>query len=168
MPVTSASLSRRLGAMLYDMFLLIALWTATLWILVAIADTTVTGAWVQSLLFIEAFVFFAYFWMRNQQTLGMQAWHIRVQNADGSPITLRQCLLRFITAIPSLLLVGLGFWWMLVDPRRRSWTDLVSRSEIVFVGAAHAGAAHAGTAPAAPHIGRADQPQSRHDADTDG
>lgn len=159
MPVTPASLSRRLGAMLYDMFLLIALWTGTLWILVAVADTTVTGAWVQSLLFIEAFVFFAYFWMRNQQTLGMQAWHIRVQNADGSHITLRQCLLRFITGIPSLLLVGLGFWWMLVDQRRRSWTDLVSRSEIVFAAAHPAAAAH---------IARADQPQSRHDADQDG
>ncbi len=128
---TPASLPRRLGAVLYDALLVIALWMTTLWILVPIADAPLTGAWVQSLFFIEAYAFFAYFWTRNQQTLGMQAWRIRVQNADGSPISLRQCLLRFLTGAVSLLLMGLGHWWMLVDRQRRSWPDIASRSEIV-------------------------------------
>ncbi|MEJ2133509.1 MAG: RDD family protein, partial [Gammaproteobacteria bacterium] len=120
-------------AMLYDTFLLIALWMTTLWILVPIANGPVLGAWVQSLLFIEAFVFFAFFWMRNRQTLGMQAWRIRVQNEDGSPINLRQCARRFFMAIPSLLLFGLGYWWILVDSKGRSWPDIFSASEIVLV-----------------------------------
>ena len=144
--------------MLYDTFLLIAVWMTTLWILVPVADTSVTGAWVQSLLFVEAFGFFAYFWMRNQQTLGMQAWHIRVQNADGSPISLRQCLLRFIAGIVSLVLLGLGYWWMLVDSRRRSWTDLFSRSETVFAGTAAASGSTAST----------DEPRGRDNANRDG
>ena len=153
MPVTPASLPRRLGAMLYDTFLLIAVWMTTLWIAVPIADARVTGAWVQSLLFIEAFAFFAYFWMRNQQTLGMQVWRIRIQNADGSPITLRQCLLRFFAGIASLLLLGIGYWWILVDSRRRSWTDLFSGSETV----------HAVEA-----VAPADEPHRAQDADNDG
>lgn len=128
---TPASLPRRLGAMLYDTFLLIAMWMATLWVLVPIANAPVTGAWVQSLLYMEAFGFFAYFWIRNQQTLGMQAWRIRVQNPDGSRISLGQCLVRFVTGAASLVLLGLGYWWMLVDPQRRSWSDIASRSEIV-------------------------------------
>lgn len=118
--------------MLYDTILLVAIWLTTLMVLVPIANGPVTGAWVQLLFLLEAFAFFAYFWMRNRQTLGMQVWRIRVQNADGSRITLSQCVLRFFTGALSLSLLGLGYWWMLFDARRRAWPDIASRSEVVF------------------------------------
>jgi uncharacterized RDD family membrane protein YckC len=54
-----------------------------------------------TLLLFVTFGFFARFWTYKGQTLGMQAWRIRVQNADGSAITLWQSLLRFMIAIPS-------------------------------------------------------------------
>ncbi|WP_263142471.1 RDD family protein [Pseudomonas sp. RIT-PI-AD] len=84
-----------------------------------------------TLLLFSLFGFFAYFWTRNGQTLGMQVWNIRVQNADGSAIGLWQALLRFVIALGSWLCLGLGFLWMLWDRQRRSWHDRYSESLIV-------------------------------------
>jgi uncharacterized RDD family membrane protein YckC len=61
----------------------------------------------------------------------MQVWRIRVQNKDGSAISLWQALLRFLTAIASWIFGGLGFWWMLWDKQNMSWHDHYSESVIV-------------------------------------
>ena len=62
-----------------------------------------------TLLLLSLFAFFAKFWTRGGQTLGMQVWSIRVQNADGTGISLWQVLLRFLVAILSWLALGLGY-----------------------------------------------------------
>ncbi|PTU75287.1 RDD family protein [Pseudomonas mangrovi] len=85
---------------------------------------------LSSVLLLSLFGFFAYFWTRNGQTLGMQVWGLRVQNADGSAISLWQALLRFMVAIASWLCLGLGYFWVL-RKGRSSWHDLYSESQIV-------------------------------------
>lgn len=85
---------------------------------------------LSSVLLLSLFGFFAYFWTRNGQTLGMQVWGLRVQNADGSAISLWQALLRFMVAIASWLCLGLGYFWIL-KKGRSSWNDLYSESQIV-------------------------------------
>lgn len=77
------------------------------------------------------FAFFAKFWTHTGQTLGMQVWGLRIENADGSAISLWQALLRFLIAIISWLLGGLGFLWMLWDKDGRSWHDIYSESRVV-------------------------------------
>ena len=47
--------------------------------------------------------FFTFFWRLSGQTLGMQAWRIRVQNADGSRLRFSQCLLRCLAGLLSWL-----------------------------------------------------------------
>lgn len=84
-----------------------------------------------SLVFMGLFGFFALFWTRNGQTLGMQAWNLRVQNRDGSAISLTQALLRFLVAIPSWLIFGLGFAWMLWSKDQLTWHDSYSESVVV-------------------------------------
>jgi len=37
-----------------------------------------------------------------------------------------RCILRFIFAMISLAVFGLGFIWILVDKKKRSWHDLVA------------------------------------------
>lgn len=128
-----AGLLRRLGAMIYDAMLIIALWMFTLFPLVAISNDFVYGAGVRSLLFLELFAFFAYFWVSRGQTLGMLAWRLRVSNVDGAPFTLTQATLRFCGALASFACLGLGYLWVLVDPQRRSWSDLVSGSRVLQV-----------------------------------
>jgi uncharacterized RDD family membrane protein YckC len=61
----------------------------------------------------------------------MQVWGIRVQNKDGSAITLWQALLRFVIAIGSWLALGLGFFWSLWDKQKRTWHDIYSETQVV-------------------------------------
>lgn len=86
---------------------------------------------LSTLLFFSVFAFFAKFWTHGGQTLGMQVWGIRVQNADGSAIDLWQALLRFVIALIAWLPAGLGLWWMLFDKQQRTWSDIYSDSDIV-------------------------------------
>jgi uncharacterized RDD family membrane protein YckC len=82
-------------------------------------------------LFLICFLFYAWFWTHGGQTLGMRAWRLRVQRFDGSPITLWQVLLRFLSAIPAWALLGLGYLWILVDKDRLALHDRFSESMIV-------------------------------------
>lgn len=88
---------------------------------------------LSSLLFISLFAFFAKFWTHSGQTLGMQVWGVRVQNADGSRISLMQALLRFVIAIGSWACLGLGFLWMLWDKDKRTWQDRYSESVVIQI-----------------------------------
>ncbi len=142
-----AGLIRRLAAIFYDFLLCVALvMVVTLiyqqGILRAIhggerlMELSRAGALdhdplLASLCLLSLFAFFAKFWTYNGQTLGMQAWGIRIQNADGSSIDMWQALLRFVTAIGSWLACGLGFLWMLWDKERRTWHDMYSDSMVV-------------------------------------
>ncbi len=140
---------RRFAAMFYDSFLCIALAMVVTLLyqqgvlraiygveqlqVMAEAGALDRDPMLTSLVFISVFAFFAKFWTHNGQTLGMQVWGIRVQNADGSAISLWQALLRFVVALASWLCVGLGFFWMFWDKQQRSWHDIYSDSQLVQV-----------------------------------
>ncbi|WP_296264696.1 RDD family protein [Pseudomonas sp. UBA6562] len=142
------SFARRLAAVFYDALLCTALLivTAGVYKLVQMAfigearmrQLTEAGALdgdplLSTLLLFALFGFFAKFWTHGGQTLGMQAWGVRVQNADGSAISLWQALLRFMVAIASWLCLGLGFFWALFDKHQRTWHDLYSNTQLVRV-----------------------------------
>ena len=126
-----ASLWRRLGAMVYDSMIVVAIWMATIFLLVTISRSEITGFWLQSLLFLEVFFFFLYFWRAEGQTVGMMAWRMRVLSDDGNLISISQATMRFAGAILAIGCFGLGYLWALVDPLGRSWPDLMSGSHIV-------------------------------------
>jgi len=129
-----AGLLRRLGAMVYDALLVLAMWLATLFPLVAFSNDSVGGATVQSLLFVELFAFFAYFWVARGQTLGMLAWRLQLVSLEpDGRVTLKQALLRFIGALASLATLGLGYLWLLMDKERRAWPDLLSGTRILYL-----------------------------------
>ncbi|WP_297833838.1 RDD family protein [Pseudomonas sp.] len=143
-----AGFGRRLAAMFYDALLCIALLMVTTLIYKLVLMAFVGEAKLRALsesgtldgdpllstiLLFVLFGFFAKFWTHSGQTLGMQVWGIRVQNADGSGISLWQALLRFVVSIGSWLCVGLGFIWMLFDKQNRSWHDMYSNSQLVRV-----------------------------------
>jgi len=143
----AAGLMRRLAAMFYDSLLCIALMmVVTLFYqqvllrllygsdqlkVLADAGRLDIDPLLSTLLLFSLFGFFAKFWTHNGQTLGMQVWGVRVQNADGSAISLWQALLRFVVAIGSWLFAGLGFLWLLWDKQGRTWHDIYSDSRVV-------------------------------------
>nr|WP_298250045.1 RDD family protein [uncultured Halomonas sp.] len=143
--VWPAGLGRRLGAMLYDAFLVIAIWllVAGLHLLVVrhlvglpAEAVGVGGAQVASLRLImlaSAFAFFAFFWCRGGMTLGMQAWRLRVQTRDGGTMSLRQAMTRYLVAWLSVAALGLGYLWVLFDAERRSWPDIASGTRVVVL-----------------------------------
>lgn len=142
-----AGLIRRLAAMFYDFLLCVALMIVVALVyqqgilrliygsdhLRELADrgALIGDPLLSTLLVFALFGFFAKFWTHNGQTLGMQVWGLRVQNRDGSAISLLQALLRFMIAIASWLCLGLGFLWMLWDKDKRTWHDRYSESQVV-------------------------------------
>lgn len=121
-----AGIGRRLGAMLYDAFVVLGIWLVTLLILVAASDGPALGPAVQSLLFIEMFAFFAWSWVARGQTIGMLAWGLHVETLAGGRLSLRHALLRFVGAGLAIASCGLGYLWAYLNAERRAWPDLIS------------------------------------------
>lgn len=99
--------------MVYDLFLIIPLMMVTAGLLVWIYGPVETAteravpAWQQWVLSFGALVaFFGVFWRQQGQTLGMQAWRVRlvVQADAGERVTWMQVFIRIVTAcLPTLV-----------------------------------------------------------------
>lgn len=137
-------LLRRLAAMLYDTLLVIP------FIGVTIAAASAVEMWllgtgsgadyhqmhpqlVQALSIACVAVFFTAFWRKGGQTLGMQAWRIKLVDAQGEIPGTGRCLLRCLAALVSLAPAGLGYWWCLVDRRKRYWHDYLSGTHLLLL-----------------------------------
>ncbi|HDY98011.1 MAG TPA: RDD family protein [Pseudomonas sabulinigri] len=77
--------------------------------------------------------FYLTFWTIKGQTLGMQAWRIRLQQTNGYSITRKQALIRLAVCQVSWLCAGLGFFWQFWDKRSRTWHDMASSTELVVL-----------------------------------
>ena len=130
----NATAIRRLAAMVYDLFLIVALFMLTTTIIVAnVADDAAIKYRLafQGLLLLELFLFYGYFWTKKGQTLGMQVWKIRTENEAGEILNWGEASMRFIIAC---LTPFIGFVWMLVDPKRLTLYDRFSKSRVVYTG----------------------------------
>ena len=134
--VRPATLIRRLLAIVYDTLIVVAI--SMIVVLIGVAmnggeaiDTPLGKASLQSALLCTNFLFFGYCWTRAGSTLGMLAWHLRVQNHDGSKLSWMQALIRFFGGAVSLLCLGLGFFMMLLSDERLAWHDRWSNSVVV-------------------------------------
>ena len=85
----------------------------------------------QMYIFLIAFLFFAWFWTRDGQTLGMRTWKIKLVMENGTAITWRSSLLRFVIAMISWFVFGLGFLWSLWDNQHRTWHDIASKTRLI-------------------------------------
>ena len=122
-----ATALKRALAIIYDGLISIAVLLVTTWIY-----TMITG-WIRGwehmeqmaeagqlsgdpgltfLLFLVLYLFFAYFWTHNGQTLGMQVWRIRIENLDGTSVSWSQSLRRYVTASAVIFLVLLGSYYL--------------------------------------------------------
>ena len=138
-----APLLLRLGAMLYDIVLLFCVLAVAVWLLIYPYELIAARpfptfeplyATLKQIYLLAILVgFYAYFWTHGGQTLGLRAWHLRVQRDDGKPLSLRDALRRFGWATLSLLPAGLGLWWSLIDREGLAWHDRKSRTRLVKV-----------------------------------
>ena len=139
-----AGLGHRLAAMFYDSLLIFAIGCAVsasaIGIRVALHGEeeirrhigAAAGGPVLQLALVLAWAgFYCWFWTRNGQTLGMQAWRLRVETLDGRLVDYRTALLRLAGAFVSFASLGLGYWWLLFDAEHRAWHDRWSATLVV-------------------------------------
>jgi uncharacterized RDD family membrane protein YckC len=129
-----------MAAMLYDALLVIALVFVVCTIALAIQVKLNPGAGDVlaphlTLLLIAAttLCFFCLFWSRGGQTLGMQAWRIKLVDFRGRVPGPGRALLRALAALLSAACLGLGYLWCLLDRRGRYWHDYLSGTELVLL-----------------------------------
>jgi|TARA_B100000767_G_scaffold271071_1_gene295972 uncharacterized RDD family membrane protein YckC len=128
-----AGIGRRLGALMYDSLLILALWFLTGFIWVPLSGDVVTGFAFQLTLIVETVAFYAYCWHKNGETLGMRAWHIRLVDESGSRVNLQQIAIRALVAPFSLTCAGLGYLWLFIGDDRQTWHDRASKTLIVYL-----------------------------------
>jgi uncharacterized RDD family membrane protein YckC len=104
--LVSAGPLRRLGAIVYDAMIVVALQVvATLPFLPLIQDRVLVAKEVGALAYVYhvwqvvvIVLFFGFFWTRNGKTLGMQAWRLHLQTEQGSLPTWRDAIMRLLLA----------------------------------------------------------------------
>ena len=143
----SAGVVKRLAAMVYDSLLIFGLlFAATIPTLFLQSEqkldktneqvihdlpVLVDGWPFQLYLLLVYLGFFCWFWKKNGQTLGMQAWRLELVDMQGQPISLKQCLQRIAGAFISTACLGAGYWWIWLDKDKLSWHDRWSNSRII-------------------------------------
>ena len=131
----NAPLARRMGAILYDGLLVIALWfLATLpFIALRGGEPVESGNVVyQATMLVVAWCFFIGFWTRSGRTLGMQSWRLQLETESGQPPGIATASLRFVAAVISWIPLGLGFWWQLWDQEQLTWHDRISGTRLLY------------------------------------
>ena len=132
-----AGIFRRLFAIFYDCFLLLAI----LFIVTYIANALNHGKAIEPsdalypiyviTIFTLCYLYFAWFWIHGGQSLGMKTWRIQIISTDNHSINWQTAAIRFICAMFSWGLGGLGFLWILFDRKKRSWHDLASKTALI-------------------------------------
>lgn len=128
-----AGFLRRLAAASYDLLLVAALLLVVTRLVIQLRGGIAVepgSGWFQVLLLLVWWAYFAVFWVRAGQTVGMRAWRLVVTRQDGGPVGLAAASVRFVTAALSAALLGLGFLASLVDPEKRSWHDRLSGTRL--------------------------------------
>lgn len=143
----SPSLFRRLCAMFYDSWLVLGLFFLAGAVLIGLrlilhgqpaeGEHALGGVW-QLPTFIAMLLvcahFFAFFWVRNRQTLAMQAWRIEVvDDYSGKNISWKQAYIRILGAFVSMACFGLGYLWVFIDKDKKSWHDHASGTRLVLL-----------------------------------
>ena len=134
------SFPRRLLAIVYDALLVIALVGVinglALAVQVKLMDSSSHALYppvAQGLIVLSVYGFFILFWLAGGQTLGMQAWRIKLVSSNSDKLTFKQTLLRCLAASLSTACLGCGYLWCLIDPERKYWHDRLSNTELILL-----------------------------------
>ena len=82
--------------------------------------------------FFAAPVYFIFLYASTGQTIGMYILGIRVVRLDGKHMTLMSSIVRWLSLFLSMLPLGLGFLWVLIDDRRQAWHDKLAGTCVVY------------------------------------
>lgn len=141
----SASLIRQLAAMLYDSMLIFAV----LFVAAAIALLFTGGEAIEHnplfnlYLLFTVFTYYAWFWRKSGQTLGMRVWKIKIVSELGGLPGWGISYMRLVFALLSIACFGLGYLWRLFKPY--TWHDRLSQTRVINTSVSTGGDAQSGT-----------------------
>jgi uncharacterized RDD family membrane protein YckC len=135
---------RHLLALVYDTFLVVPIIMASTALIMALyvqifpVDTSeevvaLPSGLVQSTAVLSVAIFYFIFWRRGGQTLGMQAWKVKLVNSAGLPVSNTQILARLVAALAAYGAFGLGIAWRFVDPDNCYLHDRLSGTRLTTV-----------------------------------
>lgn len=138
-----APLWRRLLAMLYESLLVIAVLMAYGFAAAGLSalvhgkgdmdyQITNSGLLYQAGIILSVVGFYTFFWYRAGQTVGMRAWRLRVKALHGGKLELWRCAFRALIAIPGFLILGISYWWKLIDAQSLCLHDRLSGTKVVL------------------------------------
>ena len=123
----------RIISSVYDFFLLLGVWflvgSLALWLN---GGEILNPALGSLLVFLSGWAFYAFFWMKNGQTLGMQVWKFQIVNTDQNhdQITLKQTFLRYLVNLGMLALLGMPLFLIYADSRKLAVNDILSKTKL--------------------------------------
>jgi uncharacterized RDD family membrane protein YckC len=165
MPLTAPALARRLAAFVYEGILLFGVLMAAGYLYFAATQMrpALRGTLgLQVFLFAVLAIYFSWFWSHGGQTVAMKAWHLRLVDVHGQPVTPARALARYLLAwmwfVPALAIahfsglnstgslfgtiaVGVVAYAALtrLHPGRQFWHDVVCGTRLIDARAAPIG-----------------------------
>ena len=73
----------------------------------------------------------AVLWKLRGTTIGGILCRLKVARADGRPLDWATSIVRALSCLLSMVLLGLGFIWIAVDPERQAWHDKIAGTIVV-------------------------------------
>jgi len=127
---------RRLLALFYDLLLIAGILLSFTLLIVIINGGAISSFLGGNLMllsyFLISFIFYVYFWYFNDgQTLGMQAWKIKLVADDNQAISIKSMLQRLVLGLLFGSIAGLNFFVILFRSDKRSLNDIFSKTRIV-------------------------------------
>lgn len=148
---------RRLAAFLYEGVLLFGVLMIAGYLYSSLTQMrhALHGQWgLRLFLFVVLGIYFVWFWARSGQTVAMKAWHIRLVDTQGLPVSQTRALIRyllawlwFLPALASYQLMGLQSGMAMfvvvtagvlayaglsrIHPDRQFWHDAVCGTQLV-------------------------------------
>ncbi|MDG2395198.1 RDD family protein [Candidatus Thioglobus sp.] len=122
---SNVSLLRRLGAIVYDVFLAFSLVFFIGMMIIAVFGE-IGDLFLYLVTLPSTYLYFTLSWVKGRQTIGMKAWKFQVIQHNNQNITHRQAFVRFILGLVSFMAFGLGFAYQFFNKERLCWHDKIS------------------------------------------
>jgi uncharacterized RDD family membrane protein YckC len=125
---------RRIAGMAYEALLLAALLFLSTYVFLlfgAALDEAVRRPLLQTYSLAICGAYFIWLWRHGGQTLPMKTWRMRLIDAGGGPVSLRQAFVRYLLACLLVPLAGAAIIWAFFDRDRQFLHDRLAGTRLV-------------------------------------
>lgn len=132
MMIKGAQFHKRALAHVVDIILITLIVTMPLELYYSSSDANgVNKALIEILSQVMLLVITIWMWLKYQGTPGKKLLNIKVVDYEGNQLGWLQATGRYFAYFLSIIPLGIGFLWSLIDSNRRCFHDIVSKSIVV-------------------------------------